>query len=282
MTVPTAIDVVLCDLDGVVWLAHRAVPGAPEAVAELRDSGRRVLFVTNNAFSTIAEQEAALAAIGVPATGDVVNSAQAAAQLVAPGAVVLAGGEAGLLEALVARGVEPVAPADWNAAGRPPVAAVVVGLHRSFDYARLDALSAAVRDGAAFIATNDDTTFPTPTGLVPGAGALVAAIAAAAGVQPTIAGKPHAPMAAAVAAHLGEGFDPARTLMVGDRLDTDGAFAATLGCAFALVRTGVVGADERVADVDLDVADLAAVAAALRSSHREHSSRSRNYSAYTE
>lgn len=254
----------LCDLDGVVWLAHRAIPGAPQAIAALRRAGVRVLFVTNNAFSTIGEQEAALAAIGVPAVDDVVNSAFAAAQLLEPGATVLAGGERGLFEALLARRVEPLEPSDWNAAGRPPVTAVVMGLHRTFDYARLDALSAAVRGGAAFIATNDDPTYPTPGGLLPGGGALVAAVATASGVRPTVAGKPFAPMAAAVAARIGVGFDPGRTLMVGDRLDTDGAFAAALGCPFALVRTGVVGPDAPpVPGVALDLADLAAVAAAV-------------------
>ena len=75
---------VLCDLDGVVWLRRTAIPGAPEAIERLRQSGRRVLFVTNNSMSTIAEQERALAAVGVPAEGDVVTSAQAAAALVAP------------------------------------------------------------------------------------------------------------------------------------------------------------------------------------------------------
>lgn len=264
MPVPAEIEFVLCDLDGVVWLAHQPIPGAPEAIAALRASGRRVLFVTNNAFSTIGEQEAALAAAGIPAVGDVLNSAQAAAQLIAPGARVLAGGEGGLLEALAERDVEIVEPPGWNAAGRPPVAAVAIGLHRSFDFTRLDALSAAVRGGAAFVATNDDATFPTPSGLLPGAGALVAAVATAAGIAPTVAGKPHAPMAAAVAARIGAGFDPARTLMVGDRLDTDGAFAATLGSPFALVRTGVVPPGARVdGAIALDVADLAAVAAAL-------------------
>lgn len=255
------IDTVLCDLDGVVWLAHEAIPGAPEAVAALRAAGRRVLFVTNNAFSTIATQEAALAAIGIPATGDVVNSAQAAAQLCEPGSVVLAGGEGGLLEALAERGVAAVTPPDWDAAGRPPVAAVVVGMHRTFDYARLEALSTAVRRGARFVATNVDATYPTPAGLVPGAGSIVAAVAAASGVAPLVAGKPHGPMAAAVAARIGTAFDAGRTLMVGDRLDTDGDFAAAVGCRFALVRTGVVVPGAALAaPVDLDAADLAEVA----------------------
>jgi 4-nitrophenyl phosphatase len=260
-----AVEVVLCDLDGVVWLAHQPLPGAPEAVAALRAAGLRVLFVTNNAFSTVAEQEAALAAIGIPAVGDVINSAQAAAGLVEPGDRVLVGGERGLFEALAARRAETFDPLDWNAAGRPAVAAVVMGLHRTFDYARLDALSAAVRAGARFVATNDDATFPTPHGLVPGGGSLVAAVTTAAGVAPTVAGKPHLPMAAAVAARVGDGFVPERSLMVGDKLSTDGAFAVTLGCPFALVRTGVTppGAGVDGVPVAFDAPDLIALVSSL-------------------
>jgi HAD superfamily hydrolase (TIGR01450 family) len=258
-----AVQVVLCDLDGVVWLAHEPLPGAPEAVAALRAGGRRVLFVTNNAFSTIAEQEAALDAAGIPAAGAVINSAQAAAGLVEPGERVLVGGERGLFEALAARRAETFDPIGWNAAGRPAVAAVVMGLHRTFDYVRLDALSAAARAGARFVATNDDATYPTPQGLVPGGGSLVAAVATAAGVTPTVAGKPHPPMAAAVAARIGDGFVPERTLMVGDQWSTDGAFAVTLGCRFALVRTGVTppGADVDGGPVAVDAPDLADLAA---------------------
>ena len=258
------VEVVLCDLDGVVWLAHQPIPGSPEAIAAIRASGRRVLFVTNNSFSTIAEQEAALAAAGIPAEGDVVNSSQAAAGQLASGERVLAGGGAGLFEALGEVGAVPLDPLDWDVAGRPPVAAVVMGLHRTFDYARLDALSAAVRAGARFIATNDDATYPIPGGLVPGGGALVAAVAVASGVAPVVAGKPHRPMADLVARRVGPGFAADRMLMVGDKASTDGAFAQTLGCQYALVRTGVTAPGEPVdVPVAIDAPDLAAVAAAL-------------------
>lgn len=258
------IEFVLCDLDGVVWLAHQPIPGAPEAIAALRASGRRVLFVTNNSFSTIAEQEAALAAVGIPAEGDVVNSSQAAAGLLAPGARVLVGGGAGLFEAVDAAGATAIDPPDWVGAGRPPVDAVVVGLHRTFDYDRLEALSSAVRSGARFVATNVDPTFPTPGGQVPGGGALVAAIAVASGVEPVVAGKPHQPMAELVARRIGPRFAPGRVLMVGDRGDTDGAFAAAIGCPFALVRSGVTAPGaEFGGPVAIDAADLAGVAATL-------------------
>ena len=76
--------VILCDLDGVVWLAHTPIPGSVDAIQRARNAGTRVLFVTNNSFSTLEQQYAALSAVGIEARGDVVSSAQAAALLVEP------------------------------------------------------------------------------------------------------------------------------------------------------------------------------------------------------
>ena len=251
--------VVLCDLDGVIWLAHVPIPGSVEAVARLRAQGRRVLFVTNNSSAVVAVQEQALAAIGIPAVGDVLTSATAAAALVHAGERVLVCGGPGVREAVTARGATPVAGDD--AAG-VDVDAVVVGFHREFDYERMRIAATAVRRGARLIATNDDATYPTPDGPIPGGGAILASIATATGTQPDVAGKPYDAMATAVTTLLGplEG----SLLMVGDRASTDGAFAVTMGCPFALVRSGVTRrGDEVGVPVAIDAADLAAVVDAL-------------------
>jgi HAD superfamily hydrolase (TIGR01450 family) len=263
------IEFVLCDLDGVVWLARQAIPGAPAAVELLRDSGRRVLFVTNNSVSVLAEQEQALAAIGIPAGGDVVTSAQAAASLVASGDHVMVCGGPGVSEAVVERGAVVIDPlADTGSAP----GAVIVGLTRDVDYSMLDAASRAVRDGARFIATNDDATFPTPNGLTPGAGAIVAAVSTAAGSVPIVAGKPHAPMGDLVRARCGPRFGPATAIMVGDRWVTDGRFADVLGCPFALVRSGVTAVGTEAGGVaDIDEPDLGAVVNVLLGRERRSS-----------
>ena len=99
----------LCDLDGVVWLAHEPIPGAVAAIAAIRASGRSVKFVTNNSAATRAEHEGALASIGIEATGDVISSSMAAAFLVEPGERVLVTGGPGVSEALAARGANVVA-----------------------------------------------------------------------------------------------------------------------------------------------------------------------------
>ncbi len=252
----SAIRFVLCDLDGVVWLSREAIVGAPEAIADLRASGRRVLFVTNNSYALVADQERALAAIGVPAEGDVITSAQAAAFLVQRDETVLVCGGPGVVEAITGRGARAVTHGDADA--------VVVGFHRDFDYERMRIASDAVRRGARLIATNDDATYPTPEGLIPGGGAIVAAVGIAAGVAPIVAGKPHRPMAQLARERCGAGFSGSTAVMVGDRWSTDGLFAAALGCAFALVRSGVTPPGVEPDGVAaLDVADLAAVARAI-------------------
>ena len=236
-----------CDLDGVVWLAGRPIPGAPEAIARLRAAGERVVFVTNNSSATVAHQEATLAAAGVPAEGDVITSAQAAARLLAPGSTALVCGGPGVEEALTIRGVTTVATGDADA--------VVVGFTTDFDYERLRLAHRAVWRGARLIGTNDDATYPTPEGPIPGGGALLAAVATAAGVTPTVAGKPFAPMADLARDLVGQG---AHTV-VGDRPSTDGRFARALGARFALVLSGVTtAADLPVEPVpDLVAPDLA-------------------------
>jgi HAD superfamily hydrolase (TIGR01450 family) len=255
---------VLCDLDGVVWLAHEPIAGSSDAVARLRASGRRVVFVTNNSAARLEEHIAALVGVGVQADGDIVSSSTAAAHLIEPGERVLVVGGPGVVQAVEQRG--GVAVVNDGTVGAAPFDAVMVGLHRDFDYARLAAAAAALHGGARLIGTNSDSTYPTPSGLDPGGGSIVAAVATAGEQMPTFAGKPHQPMAAAIAALLGDDFDAATTVMVGDRPETDGLMAQRLGCAFALVRTGVTEPGQPVA-VDLpiaaDLADLAAVAAAI-------------------
>lgn len=228
----------LLDLDGVVWLAHDPIPGSVEAIAAARQAGWRVLFVTNNSAARVADQEAALAAIGVPAVGDVVTSAVAAARLVNAGETVLVCGGVGVTEAVIQRGAivvgEPVSGERCDV--------VIVGFHREFDYAGLQRAATAVRLGARLIGTNDDATYPTPGGPIPGGGAILAAVAVAAGVTPVVAGKPHLPMVDLVGELIRDAAGDeavANALMVGDRPSTDGLFARALGCQYAHVWSGV-------------------------------------------
>lgn len=239
------------DLDGVLWLGDEPIAGSSEAVARLRAAGHALVFCTNNSSQPVGVVEAKLAGQGIPATGDVVTSGMAAAALLQPGERVLVCGGPGVVEAIERRGAVPVreGPAD----------AVLVGFHLDFDYERLRAAAAAVQTGARLLATNDDATYPTPDGPIPGGGAILAAVATATGVTPVVAGKPYAPMADLIRARLGPD-----GIMVGDRPDTDGRFAVVLGYRFALVLTGVAASADGVQPVpDLVAPDLATLVDAL-------------------
>jgi 4-nitrophenyl phosphatase len=237
------------DLDGVVWLADTPIRGAPEAVARLRSRGERVVFLTNNSSRTVGDYVKKLDGMGIPTEpDDVLTSAQAAARLLEPGTTALLCAGPGVAEALEARGVCVVRH------GRAD--AVVVGWHKDFDFDRLAAATAAVHGGARVVGTNEDATYPTPEGPLPGGGALLAAVATAGGVAPTVAGKPHQPMADLVAERVG-----AVEVMVGDRPSTDGLFAGRLGARFALVLSGVTSPFDLPVEPTPDevAADLAAL-----------------------
>ncbi|MBM3827948.1 MAG: HAD-IIA family hydrolase [Actinobacteria bacterium] len=260
--------VILCDLDGVVWLAHRPIPGSAEAVADLRAAGHRVLFVTNNSSATVGAQEQALAFVGIDAHGDVVTSALSAAHVLSFGERVLVCGGPGIHEAVGRVGAEVVSHDDADRGAR--VDSVLVGFHRDFDYEIMRRASSAVRSGARLVGTNDDPTYPTPEGPIPGGGSILAAISTASGRLPLVTGKPYPPMAELVRA-MEPGVNRS-AVVVGDRPSTDGVFAATLGCRYALVRSGVTAPHLSAADEPtwfagatawVDVADLAAVARAV-------------------
>lgn len=234
-------DTGLFDLDGVLYVGPDAVPGAAAALAAARAAGLRAAFVTNNAARTPETVAAHLSALGMTATAaDVVTSAQAAATLVAtevrPGSAVLVVGGAGLEAALREKGLRPV----WTAADSP--AAVVQGFSPDVGWRLLAEGTYAVRAGLPWIASNLDSTVPTPQGLAPGNGALVGVIARATGRRPLVAGKPETPLHEEAVRRTGAR-DP---LVVGDRLDTDIEGANRARVASLLVLTGVATPAEMV------------------------------------
>ena len=229
----------LLDCDGVVWLAEQVIPGAPEAVARLRASGVRVVFLTNNSYPrrpTISPSSSGWACRPTPE--DILSSAMAAASLLEAGERALVLGGPGVIEELTARGVGTVvAGAPPRPEAGAPVAemdAVVVGMDPSFDYASLAAAATALHAGARLIGTNDDATFPAPGAVLPGAGSLLAAVARAGQAEPIFAGKPYPPTVGLVHERIGE-----VEIVVGDRPSTDGVLARRLGARFGLVLTGV-------------------------------------------
>jgi HAD superfamily hydrolase (TIGR01450 family) len=242
-------DVVL-DLDGVVYKDRHPIEGAADALRRLLASNVRVTIVTNNSTRSATDTaENVRRVVGVSVDPDsIVTSSQAAASLLgADDWPALLVGEAGIRAALTDSGI-PVTT-DPSAAG-----SVVVGMDRSIAYEIIADAAEAVRNGARFIATNADPTYPTADRLLPGAGSMVAAIAAAAGRDPEIAGKPHAPIRQLLRSRGIES-----PWVIGDRLDTDIALAdAEPGWRSILVLSGVTTAEEGDGRADHVVDNLAA------------------------
>jgi HAD superfamily hydrolase (TIGR01450 family) len=251
---PLDASVWIIDLDGVLWLSGEPIGDVAAAVATLIAGGVRVVYATNNSAPTVAELLGRLTRIGIDARpGDLITSARVAASLLEPGERVhmLAGD--GVREALEERGVDIVTDGRRDAA--------VVGWSRDFDFAALTAAADVARETGRLIATNSDPTHPTPEGLLPGSGALLAAVATASGVRPQVAGKPNPPMVEYIRRHvMGDG---APAVMVGDQPGTDGVLAERLGIPFALVDSGVTRPGTPVAGCPVAVraADLVTLAA---------------------
>jgi len=238
----TAYDALLLDLDGVVYRGPDAVPHAVAMLAAARVAGVRTAFVTNNAARTPDEVAAHLRRLGIEVEPhDVVTSAQAGAREVAArvavGSRVLAVGGPGVAAALRARGLEPVSSADDDPA------AVMMGYGTEVSWRDLAEASYAVGAGALFVATNTDTSIPTDRGIAPGNGTLVGAVSAATGREPLVVGKPFAPLMVESVERIGA----RRPLVVGDRLDTDIEGAHASGLPSLLVLTGVAHAADLLA-----------------------------------
>jgi glycerol-1-phosphatase len=231
-------DCLLIDLDGTVFRGHRPTDGAVQTLDEVHS---RKLFVTNNASRSADEVAAHLRDLGFTADADdVVTSAQSAAHLLSdelpPDSAVLIVGTDSLANEIAAVGLRPVRSYDDN-----PVA-VVQGLSMTIGWPDLAEAALAIRAGALWVAANVDPTLPTERGLLPGNGSLVAALRAATGAEPKVAGKP-APTLLNDAVARGDYRAP---LVIGDRLDTDIEGANAAKFPSLMVLTGVSTARDAV------------------------------------
>lgn len=232
-----AYDLLILDLDGVLYLIEEPISAAVKAVGRLRAQGRRLAYVTNNASRRSDDVARLLTDLGMAAHPDeVLTSAAAAAEVLATrypaGAPILVVGADALRDEVRAVGLSPVATAD-----AAPVA-VVQGYGRQVGWTELAEAAVAVRNGAFWAATNTDRTLPSPRGPLPGNGSLVAVLRTALDREPDlVVGKPEPALFQTASRRA----DAARPLVVGDRLDTDTAGANRAGLDSLLVLTGVSG-----------------------------------------
>ncbi|HEY4688066.1 MAG TPA: HAD-IIA family hydrolase [Anaerolineae bacterium] len=230
----SAIQALIIDMDGVLWRGSEPLPGITEFFAFLRQRDIRFVLATNNSSRTEAQYAERLAGYGAPvALDEIVTSSSAAADylatIVPPGSGVYAIGMEGVRQALTRRGF--VLTEDNGAV------AVVVGIDWHATYEQLKRATLLIRAGAKFIGTNPDATYPAPEGIIPGNGALLAAIETATGVRPIVVGKPEPILYQQAMRRLGT--PPHATAALGDRLDTDILGGIRAGTRTILVMSGV-------------------------------------------
>ncbi len=252
---------IISDMDGVLWRGALALPGLGAFFDLLFARQLGFVLATNNSRNTPADYVQKLAKLGVPGLQErhIVTSGTATvstlqARYPAGSELFVVGGD-GLKQLVVRAGFQLVESA---------AVAVVCGIDFDLTYGKLRTATLLIRAGADFIGTNPDSSFPSPEGLVPGAGSILALLEAASGRAPTIIGKPQRGMFEAALAGLGT--TPQETLMIGDRINTDIAGARALGMQTALVMTGVETTDSLAASAiqpDVVYAGLPELVAAL-------------------
>ena len=228
----------ILDMDGVIWRGDQPLGDLPHIFGEFKNRGYQVILVTNNATLSDDLYQEKMCRYGVELEDwQIISSPDVVAhylkRLYPTGGPVFSVGEIGMIKTLAKYGFYQE---DHD------VLAVVAGLDRQLTYEKLAQATLLIRSGARFIGTNSDRTLPVPEGLVPGAGAILAALEAATDVRPLVLGKPEPEIYQLALERLKR--MPSETLVVGDRLDTDISGAQKIGCHTALLLSGVTRPDE--------------------------------------
>lgn len=265
-----AIDHLILDMDGVLWRGNTPMPGLAAFFATLEALNIGYVLATNNATRSVQAYVDKLAgfAVRVPAERILTSGLATAAYLRGrydAGTRAYVVGEPALHDFMAAQGFDVLNDdADLAIALQRPAQLVVAGLHKHVTYADLALATLHINRGAAFYGTNPDNQLPDELGLLPGAGAILAALEAATGVPPTVVGKPGPIMFEEALRRLGA--TKANTAMVGDRFSTDIVGGQSAGLRTILVLSGVTGASEEVGEPapDFIFDDIAALGAAFR------------------
>ena len=234
---------VVFDMDGVIYRGDRALPGGSACVSTLRAHGIKVGFLTNNSSRTREDYLEKFAEMGIDVTVEEIMTSGEATGLYlskrgATGKPAFVIGRDGLAGTLRKYGLET----DMSETG-PPCDFVIVGWDRNIAFWKIARAQFEIcTNGAKLIATNADAMFPTEGGKVlPGAGAMVAAVEVASGQKAEVIGKPKTISLKFLLHELGipTGSSSDQVWFVGDRLDTDVACGKAYGARTVLVTTGI-------------------------------------------
>jgi 4-nitrophenyl phosphatase len=229
---------IILDMDGVLWRGSENIGDLPALFQEITMRRWKFILATNNATRSIAQYVEIFNGLGITIESrHVINSGQAAAHYLKKcypqGGPLYIIGEEGLISTMVDAGF-------YQSEEHP--LGVLAGLNRQLTYDMLRKACLLIRSGVPFYGTNPDATYPSPEGLIPGAGTVIGAIEIASDVKAHLMGKPSPEMYQLALERLAT--SPGETLVVGDRLDTDIAGGQVLGCLTGLVLSGVSTLEE--------------------------------------
>lgn len=223
------------DLDGTVYLSEKLIPGADRVIHRIRETGRKVVFLSNKPLQTREDYAEKLTRLGIPTQPDeVINSTLVMSRYLqkeAPGAKLFVIGEIPFIEELRKNGfkiVEEPGEIDY----------VVVAFDRTFDYRKLNIAYQAIKRGAHFVATNPDRTCPVEGGEIPDCAGMIAAIEAVTQKKvEVVVGKPSPIMIQTALETMG--LSSQDCILIGDRMETDIKMGKEAGIATGIVLTGV-------------------------------------------
>jgi 4-nitrophenyl phosphatase len=232
-------DTILLDGDGVLWKRNNPIPGIQPFIEFLEDKGVNWALLTNNNSLTVRSYLEKLAKFGIPTNERSVYTSVTATRdylldNFGKGASIFVVGMEAMKQTLKAAGFSLFFGEEMP---DKDVVAVVAGMDLEINHAKIRIAMRLIMNGAAFIATNTDGSYPTPDGIDPGTGMVIGALQATSGKEPFVAGKPHPAIFESALKEFNS--KPSNTLMVGDRMETDILGASRLGIHTAAVLTGV-------------------------------------------
>uniref|UniRef100_A0A182FBY4 4-nitrophenylphosphatase n=1 Tax=Anopheles albimanus TaxID=7167 RepID=A0A182FBY4_ANOAL len=246
-------DTVLTDCDGVIWVENNPLPGATDVINRFLSVGKKLFFVTNNSTKTRPEFVEKATKLGFNVTiENIISTAYLAAQYLKNASfskTVYVIGSSGITKELDAVGIRHIGTGPDTLTGTlaeavsgfvpdPDVGAVIVGFDEHFSFMKMmKAASYLNNPDVIFIATNTDERFPTPDRVIPGTGSIVQAVITCAERQPIVMGKPNAHICEIIRKEYD--VDPGRTLMIGDRCNTDILLGKNCDFQTLLVETGI-------------------------------------------
>ncbi|KYC45668.1 MAG: UMP phosphatase [Candidatus Methanofastidiosum methylothiophilum] len=235
------IQYVFMDIDGVLYRGQYPINGAKEFIDYLIQQEIKFICVTNNSAKTPADYSKRLKDLGINiGENEIINSGVATVEFLKDTylkekdslSAYVVGGD-GLMSLIKNSGIKIQEK-------NPDI--VIVGWDITFTYEKMKKASLAIQNGAIYIGTNPDLTYPSHEGILPGCGAILASITAASGVEPIIIGKPKSLIMEMASKRISAKKE--KSLMIGDRIDTDILAGRNFGIQTALVLSGVVDRSE--------------------------------------